>query len=65
MGNFCSKKLKLGLVSICVQKSDSYCSFNSSLGKIIQEQGRTQLGISWGVQKIHNVEDLHLKSSRK
>jgi conjugal transfer mating pair stabilization protein TraN len=48
IGNFCSKKLKLGLVSICVQKSDSYCSFNSSLGKIIQEQGRTQLGISWG-----------------
>jgi conjugal transfer mating pair stabilization protein TraN len=48
IGNFCSKKLKLGLVSICVQKSDSYCTFNSSLGKIIQEQGREQLGISWG-----------------
>jgi conjugal transfer mating pair stabilization protein TraN len=48
IGNFCSKKLRLGLVSICVQKSDSYCTFNSSLGKIIQEQGREQLGISWG-----------------
>lgn len=48
IGNFCSKKLKLGFVSICVQKSDSYCTFNSSLGKIIQEQGREQLGISWG-----------------
>ncbi len=48
IGNFCSKKLKLGLVSICVQKSNSYCAFNSSLARIIQEQGREQLGISWG-----------------
>lgn len=48
IGNFCSKKLKLGFVSICVQKSDSYCTFSSSLAKIIQEQGREQLGISWG-----------------
>ncbi|MCT7623262.1 conjugal transfer protein TraN [Aliarcobacter butzleri] len=48
IGNFCSKKLKLGLVSVCVQKSDSYCAFNSSLARIIQEQGREQLGISWG-----------------
>ncbi|MCG3705819.1 conjugal transfer protein TraN [Aliarcobacter butzleri] len=48
IGNFCSKKLSLGLVKICVQKSDSYCAFNSSLARIIQEQGREQLGISWG-----------------
>ena len=48
IGNFCSKQLKLGFVKICVQKSDSYCTFNSSLAKIIQEQGREQLGISWG-----------------
>jgi conjugal transfer mating pair stabilization protein TraN len=48
IGNFCSKQLKLGLAKICVQKSDSYCTFSSSLAKIIQEQGREQLGISWG-----------------
>lgn len=48
IGNFCSKQLKLGFAKICVQKSDSYCTFSSSLAKIIQEQGREQLGISWG-----------------
>jgi conjugal transfer mating pair stabilization protein TraN len=48
IGNFCSKKLRLGFAKICIQKSDSYCVFNSSLGRIIQEQGREQLDISWG-----------------
>ena len=45
VGQYCSKKLKfLG----CVQTSESYCCFSSKLGRIIQEQGRPQLGISWG-----------------
>lgn len=45
VGNYCSKKLKfLG----CIQTSESYCCFSSKLGKLIQEQGRPQLGISWG-----------------
>lgn len=51
IGNFCSKELKLGFTKICVQKSDSYCTFSSSLARIIQEQGREQLGISWGSAK--------------
>lgn len=51
IGNFCSKELKLGFTKICVQKSDSYCTYNSSLGRIIQEQGRNQLSISWGEPK--------------
>lgn len=51
IGNFCSKELKLGFTKICVQKSDSYCTFSSSLAKIIQEQGREQLSISWGSAK--------------
>ena len=51
IGNFCSKELNLGFTKICVQKSDSYCAFKSSLARIIQEQGREQLGISWGSAK--------------
>jgi conjugal transfer mating pair stabilization protein TraN len=48
IGNFCSKKLNLGFTKICIQKSDGYCTFNSSLARIIQVQGRAQLNISWG-----------------
>lgn len=45
VGQHCSKKLKfLG----CIQTSESYCCFSSKLGRIIHEQGRPQLGISWG-----------------
>lgn len=32
----------------CIEKRSSYCTFNSQIGRIIQEQGRQQLGISWG-----------------
>lgn len=32
----------------CIEKRSSYCGFNSQIGRIIQEQGRQQLGISWG-----------------
>ena len=32
----------------CIEKRSSYCAFNSQIGRIIQEQGRQQLGISWG-----------------
>ena len=48
IGNFCSKELDLKFTKICIQKSDSYCAFNSKLARIIQEQGREQLNISWG-----------------
>jgi conjugal transfer mating pair stabilization protein TraN len=48
IGDFCSKELNLLFSTICIQKSDSYCCFNSKLAKVIIEQGRPQLGISWG-----------------
>ncbi len=48
IGQFCSKELKLLVGKVCVVKSDSHCCFNSKLARIIQEQGRPQLGIGWG-----------------
>jgi conjugal transfer mating pair stabilization protein TraN len=34
-----------------VEKKEGYCCFNSRLARIIQEQGRAQLGKSWGSAK--------------
>lgn len=48
VGDFCSKKIKLGFIKICVQKSKGHCCFNSKLARILQEQGRPQLNIGWG-----------------
>jgi len=35
-------------LGVCLQEKRFYCCFNSKLARIVQEQGRPQLGISWG-----------------
>ena len=44
VGSFCSQKI----LGACVERTKSYCCFNSKLALIIQEQGRAQLGKGWG-----------------
>lgn len=43
VGTYCSKK-----VVTCVERKESYCCYNSPLARILQEQGRPQLGKGWG-----------------
>jgi len=45
LGTYCSKRTLFG---ICIRRSRAWCVFGSKLGRILQEQGRTQLGIGWG-----------------
>jgi len=47
IGSYCSNKSFFG----CLARKNTYCCFNSKLGRIIQEQGRAQLGIGWGSAK--------------
>jgi hypothetical protein len=51
VGEFCSKRWKIGFAKICVEKSRSYCCFNSQLARILQECGRPQIGKGWGAAK--------------
>ena len=44
VGSYCSTKV----LGYCVVRQESHCCFNSRLARIIQEQGRPQLGKSWG-----------------
>jgi len=44
VGSYCSQKV----LGACVERTKSYCCFNSKLALLIQEQGRAQLGKSWG-----------------
>jgi len=44
VGSYCSNKV----LGICTSTGYGYCCFNSKLARIIQEQGRVQLGISFG-----------------
>ncbi|MDR0233432.1 MAG: conjugal transfer protein TraN [Zoogloeaceae bacterium] len=44
VGSWCSATLLGG----CEEKREGWCCFPSKLARIIQEQGRTQLGKPWG-----------------
>jgi conjugal transfer mating pair stabilization protein TraN len=47
VGTYCSDKV----IGVCISKTRNYCCFESKLSRIIQEQGRSQLGKSWGTPK--------------
>ena len=44
LGKYCSKKTLFG---VCIRRSRAWCVFGSKLGRILQQQGRAQLGIPW------------------
>ncbi|GAB6075338.1 conjugal transfer protein TraN [Desulfurobacterium crinifex] len=50
IGSYCAVKV----LGVCLQRKKTYCCFNSVLARIIQEQGRPQLGIGWGDAKHPN-----------
>ena len=45
LGRYCSKRTFFGA---CIRRSRAWCVFGSKLGRILQQQGRSQLGIGWG-----------------
>jgi conjugal transfer mating pair stabilization protein TraN len=47
VGSYCSDKV----LGICVTKKEAHCCFESKLSRILQEQGRAQLGKPWGDPK--------------
>ena len=46
VGSYCSSKIPI--IGVCIEKTESYCCFNSRLARIINEQGRSQIGRGWG-----------------
>lgn len=51
-GSYCSQKMPI--LGICLETTESYCCFNSKLARIINEQGRPQIGKSWGTGESPN-----------
>lgn len=47
LGTYCSNNSLFG----CLEKSMVYCAFEGSLGRIVQEAGRPQIGKTWGTAK--------------
>ncbi|PIX96060.1 MAG: conjugal transfer protein TraN [Hydrogenophilales bacterium CG_4_10_14_3_um_filter_63_21] len=46
VGSYCSAKIPI--IGICIETTQTYCCFNSRLARILNEQGRAQLGRSFG-----------------
>lgn len=44
IGTYCRQKV----LGSCIEKRRSFCAFSSPLARIVNEQARPQLGISWG-----------------
>ena len=44
LGRYCSRRTFFGA---CIRRSRAWCVFGSKLGRILQQQGRAQLGIGW------------------
>ena len=44
LGSYCSRKV----LGVCLKRRSSWCCFSSPLARIVQEQGRAQLGRSFG-----------------
>lgn len=47
VGEYCSKEV----LGNCVERKKSYCCFGSKLSRIVHEQGRQQLDLTWGSPK--------------
>ena len=48
VGTYCSNK---SLFGICLEKKEAHCCFLSKISRILQEQGRQQIGKPWGDPK--------------
>ena len=54
VGSWCSMELDFFIGSICIEKTSSYCCFNSTLSLLVNQQGRPQLGKGWGGEENPN-----------
>ena len=55
LGRYCSKRTFFG---VCIRRSRAWCVFGSKLGRILQQQGRRQLGIGWSSCRGFTVAEI-------
>lgn len=56
VGSFCSEKV----LGVCVTSKKTYCCFESELSRILQEQGRPQIGKKWDSAKTEQCKGFSL-----
>ena len=55
IGTYCSSCIRiLGRCVACIERTTGKCCFNSRLSRIVNEQGRGQIGKGWGIAESPN-----------
>lgn len=54
IGSYCSDHVNVGLARFCFRKKTVFCCFGSKFAKVLQEQGKKQLGQDMGTPKCPN-----------
>ncbi len=44
IGTYCAEKL----LGVCIRKKTTFCCFGTKFSRLLQEQGRPQIGLDWG-----------------
>ena len=60
VGTQCVEWWSLAVGKVCARKEDVYCVYKSELGRMIQEQGRPQLGLNFGTAQLPDCDGLTL-----
>lgn len=58
---YCAKKF----MGKCLKKKTSFCCFGTKFAKLLQEQGRPQLGLDWGTKECPNCRALTIAELSK
>lgn len=59
VGSHCSTRIPV--LGICIETTETYCCFNSRLSRILNEQGRAQLGRGWGTSRAPDCGGITLE----
>ncbi|TVV76983.1 conjugal transfer protein TraN [Sphingomonas solaris] len=61
VGSYCSDKV----LGVCVTSKDAYCCFGSKLARILQVQGRAQIGKAWGKPKTEQCKGFTIEEFQR
>lgn len=48
IGTYCAEYVNVGLTKFCLRKKTVFCCFGTKFAKLLQEQGKPQLGLNFG-----------------
>ncbi len=60
VGTRCVEWVNGGVVRICTRREDTYCTFTSMLGRMVQQQGKPQLGRNFGTGEVPDCDGFTL-----